>query len=173
MRKDTDEQHKAFVHMVDPLSSEVTYACQFPRLPNSIYKWFHLNISVVILCPEKNRFVRSPCPSRHVLYLRCSHLGGLHCSILRIAFGERYFSKDWLQSTECGRRTSTKELEDVSRDGQMSGFRSASETDWPWHASLVHRSGHGCDATIVGNRWLLTSAKCFRGYFLLPSFKIF
>lgn len=93
MRKDTDEQHKAFVHMVDPLSSEVTYACQFPRLPNSIYKWFHLNISVVILCPEKNRFVRSPCPSRHVLYLRCSHLGGLHCSILRIAFGERYFSR--------------------------------------------------------------------------------
>ncbi|KAG1654936.1 Atrial natriuretic peptide-converting enzyme [Nymphon striatum] len=107
MRKDTDKDHKAFVQMVDPLSSEV-------------------------------KFVRSPCPSRHVLYLRCSHL-------------------------ECGRRPAHSSLEDVSRNGQMNGYRSVFETDWPWHATLIHAHKPKCDATIVDQRWLLTSSKCFQG----------
>jgi hypothetical protein len=40
---------------------------------------------------------------------------------------------------------------------------SALHGDWPWHAVLYKNGIHVCDATIIGEQWLMTTASCFQG----------
>ena len=40
---------------------------------------------------------------------------------------------------------------------------SALHGDWPWHAALYKNGIHVCDATIIGEQWLMTTASCFQG----------
>lgn len=35
--------------------------------------------------------------------------------------------------------------------------------DWPWHAALFKEEVHVCDATLIAESWLLTTASCFQG----------
>lgn len=35
--------------------------------------------------------------------------------------------------------------------------------DWPWHVALFKEGVHVCDATLVADNWLLTTAYCFQG----------
>lgn len=39
--------------------------------------------------------------------------------------------------------------------------------DWPWHVALFKEEIHVCDATLVAENWLITTASCFQGYILL------
>lgn len=39
--------------------------------------------------------------------------------------------------------------------------------DWPWHVALFKEEVHVCDATLVAENWLITTASCFQGYILL------
>lgn len=38
--------------------------------------------------------------------------------------------------------------------------------DWPWHVALFKEGVHVCDATLVADNWLLTTAYCFQGWIL-------
>ncbi|XP_037068088.1 atrial natriuretic peptide-converting enzyme-like isoform X2 [Pollicipes pollicipes] len=39
----------------------------------------------------------------------------------------------------------------------------ATAADFPWHARLLRDGQHLCDATLVHNQWLVSSAACFEG----------
>ncbi|XP_071563506.1 atrial natriuretic peptide-converting enzyme isoform X2 [Temnothorax nylanderi] len=77
-------------------------------------------------------FVRAPCPSKEVLYVRCSDL-------------------------ECG-------IQSLRANGGTNGLNKIAEPgDWPWHVALFKEGVHVCDATLVADNWLLTTAYCFQG----------
>ncbi|KYN18703.1 Atrial natriuretic peptide-converting enzyme [Trachymyrmex cornetzi] len=77
-------------------------------------------------------FVRAPCPSKEVLYVRCSDL-------------------------ECG-------IQPLRTNGGTNGLNKMAEPgDWPWHVALFKEGVHVCDATLVADNWLLTTAYCFQG----------
>ncbi|KYM94557.1 Atrial natriuretic peptide-converting enzyme [Cyphomyrmex costatus] len=77
-------------------------------------------------------FVRAPCPSKEVLYVRCSDL-------------------------ECG-------IQSLRTSGGINGLNKMAEPgDWPWHVALFKEGVHVCDATLVADNWLLTTAYCFQG----------
>ncbi|KYQ55121.1 Atrial natriuretic peptide-converting enzyme [Trachymyrmex zeteki] len=83
------------------------------------------------LAPEIT-FVRAPCPSKEVLYVRCSDL-------------------------ECG-------IQPLRTNGGTNGLNKMAEPgDWPWHVALFKEGVHVCDATLVADNWLLTTAYCFQG----------
>lgn len=45
--------------------------------------------------------------------------------------------------------------------------------DWPWHVALFKEDVHVCDATLVAENWLITTASCFQGYVpLIPTYSI-
>ncbi|XP_014225534.1 atrial natriuretic peptide-converting enzyme [Trichogramma pretiosum] len=75
-------------------------------------------------------FVRAACPSKQVMYVRCSELV---CGVQSM-------------------RTRSSSLNKISSPG-----------DWPWHVSLFKEDNHVCDATLVSDEWLLTTASCFQG----------
>ncbi|EGI57740.1 Atrial natriuretic peptide-converting enzyme [Acromyrmex echinatior] len=77
-------------------------------------------------------FVRAPCPSKEVLYVRCSDL-------------------------ECG-------IQPLRTNDGTNGLNKMAEPgDWPWHVALFKEGVHVCDATLVADNWLLTTAYCFQG----------
>ncbi|KAG7188563.1 hypothetical protein KM043_008195 [Ampulex compressa] len=77
-------------------------------------------------------FVRAPCPSKEVMYVRCSEL-------------------------ECG----VQPLR--TKGGTRSLSKMAEPGDWPWHVALFKEEVHVCDATLVAESWLVTTASCFQG----------
>ncbi|EFN61099.1 Atrial natriuretic peptide-converting enzyme, partial [Camponotus floridanus] len=77
-------------------------------------------------------FVRAPCPSKEVLYVRCSDL-------------------------ECGIQPLRANIDTQSLN------KIAEPGDWPWHVALFKEGVHVCDATLVADNWLLTTAYCFQG----------
>ncbi|XP_011505070.1 PREDICTED: atrial natriuretic peptide-converting enzyme [Ceratosolen solmsi marchali] len=80
-------------------------------------------------------FVRAPCPSKQVMYVRCTDLA---CGIQGIR-----------SKSSPG---ASKSLGKISGPG-----------DWPWHVALLKEDNHVCDATLVASAWLLTTASCFQG----------
>ncbi|XP_035736419.1 atrial natriuretic peptide-converting enzyme-like isoform X1 [Vespa mandarinia] len=76
-------------------------------------------------------FVRAPCPSKDVMYIRCSEL-------------------------ECG-------VQPLRNKGKQGLSKMAEPGDWPWHAALFKEEVHVCDATLIAENWLLTTASCFQG----------
>ncbi|XP_058801065.1 atrial natriuretic peptide-converting enzyme [Phymastichus coffea] len=94
------------------------------------------NVSYVLMqdptAPEIS-FVRAPCPSKQVMYVRCSQLA---CGVQGVRYSK-------VRSSSLGK---------VAGPG-----------DWPWHAALFKEDNHVCDATLVSANWLLTTASCFQG----------
>nr|CAG4647673.1 EOG090X019S [Moina brachiata]SVE92853.1 EOG090X019S [Moina brachiata] len=80
-------------------------------------------------------FLRAPCRKRQVLYLSCSGL-------------------------ECGTRPVHMHPD---RPASESALLPSAHGDWPWLAALIRDGVHACDATLVADQWLLTSAACFDG----------
>ena len=83
------------------------------------------------------------CPNRRVLRVECSHL-------------------------ECGRRQASKEGL-ATNQVESPGVPEAGDTlhgDWPWHVALLKEGVHVCDATLVHQNWVMTTASCFQGYVL-------
>nr|CAG4640637.1 EOG090X019S [Eulimnadia texana] len=83
----------------------------------------------------KASFSKDPCNRRQVLYLSCSEL-------------------------ECGVRPVHMHPDRPSRGLNV---LPASHGDWPWMAALFRDGVHVCDATLVAEKWLITSASCFEG----------
>lgn len=77
-------------------------------------------------------FVRTSCPSKEVMYVRCAPL-------------------------ECG-------IQALRNKGGIQGLSKMAEPgDWPWHVALLKEDVHVCDATLVAESWLITTASCFQG----------
>ncbi|XP_066594436.1 atrial natriuretic peptide-converting enzyme [Prorops nasuta] len=58
---------------------------------------------------------------------------------------------------ECG-------IQPLRSKGATQGLRKMADPgDWPWHVALFKEDVHVCDATLVANSWLLTTASCFQG----------
>ncbi|KAJ8684156.1 hypothetical protein QAD02_019948 [Eretmocerus hayati] len=81
-------------------------------------------------------FVRAACPSKQVMYVRCEQLA---CGVQAVR-------------SRTGPSGATKSL------GKMAG-----PGDWPWHVALFKEDNHVCDATLISDSWLLTTASCFQG----------
>lgn len=58
---------------------------------------------------------------------------------------------------ECG-------VQPLRANGGTRGLNKMAEPgDWPWHVALFKEGVHVCDATLVADNWLLTTAYCFQG----------
>ncbi|XP_012228176.1 atrial natriuretic peptide-converting enzyme [Linepithema humile] len=58
---------------------------------------------------------------------------------------------------ECG-------IQPLRANGGTQGLNKMAEPgDWPWHVALFKEGVHVCDATLVADNWLLTTAYCFQG----------
>lgn len=58
---------------------------------------------------------------------------------------------------ECG-------VQSIRANSGTNGLNKMAEPgDWPWHVALFKEGVHVCDATLVADNWLLTTAYCFQG----------
>ena len=59
---------------------------------------------------------------------------------------------------ECG-------IQALRPKGGIQGLSKMAEPgDWPWHVALLKEDVHVCDATLVADSWLITTASCFQGW---------
>lgn len=107
-------------------------------------------------------FVRAPCPSKDVMYIRCSELGKklklpsfYFYSVYRINKKSKILFSI-LIVLECG-------VQPLRNKGKQGLSKMAEPGDWPWHAALFKEEVHVCDATLIAESWLLTTASCFQG----------
>lgn len=62
-----------------------------------------------------------------------------------------------LEKLECG-------IQSLRANGGTQDLNKMAEPgDWPWHVALFKEGVHVCDATLVADNWLLTTAYCFQG----------
>jgi len=62
--------------------------------------------------------------------------------------------------SECG-------IQPLRTNDGINGLNKMAEPgDWPWHVALFKEGVHVCDATLVADNWLLTTAYCFQGWVL-------
>lgn len=58
---------------------------------------------------------------------------------------------------ECG-------IQALRTKGGVQGLNKMAEPgDWPWHVALLKEDVHVCDATLVAESWIITTASCFQG----------
>ncbi|XP_076678989.1 atrial natriuretic peptide-converting enzyme isoform X1 [Andrena cerasifolii] len=50
-----------------------------------------------------------------------------------------------------------------AKSGMRGLNKMAEPGDWPWHVALFKEEVHVCDATLVAENWLITTASCFQG----------
>lgn len=51
-----------------------------------------------------------------------------------------------------------------AKSGMRGLNKMAEPGDWPWHVALFKEEVHVCDATLVAENWLITTASCFQGW---------
>ncbi|XP_031835982.1 atrial natriuretic peptide-converting enzyme isoform X3 [Nomia melanderi] len=107
----------------------------------------------------------------HVCQSSLSEQGSHVRPVLRTWYGNaelQEFLIDWNLSRTAGSFTRCFCLEcGVQSLRTKSGTRGlnkmAEPGDWPWHVALFKEEVHVCDATLVAENWLITTASCFQG----------
>ena len=62
---------------------------------------------------------------------------------------------------QCGKRPSS--VPNELRNRLESRRDIALHGDWPWMVALYKNGLHVCDATLIEDQWVMTTASCFQG----------